>query len=168
MIYLLDSDILISANKKYYPPDVFPCVWDWIVNKYNNNEIKSIEEVRDEILMGNDNLVNWVNCNKDLFLDKTALTVVKYNEVANHVRSLGKRPSQENDFLDCADPWLIATALEMGSTSTIIVTNESRVDESSHTIKIPNICNFFEIKTCDFSTAMIDLNAVFHSVEAKT
>lgn len=49
MIYLLDTDVLISANNRYYQPEVFPSVWDWIVAPSATHTIQSIEEVKNEI-----------------------------------------------------------------------------------------------------------------------
>ncbi|WP_371440559.1 DUF4411 family protein [Aeromonas hydrophila] len=41
-----------------------------------------------------------------------------------------------------ADPWLIAKAMTLGAT---VVSNESHVDALSRKVKVPNICQTFDV-----------------------
>ena len=51
MVYLLDANVLITAQNLYYPVDAVPEFWDWLVHMGNAGEIKmpieTFEEVRD-------------------------------------------------------------------------------------------------------------------------
>ena len=51
MVYLLDANVLITAQNLYYPVDAVPEFWDWLVHMGNTGEIKmpieTLEEVKD-------------------------------------------------------------------------------------------------------------------------
>ena len=51
-------------------------------------------------------------------------------------------PAKVGDFLAIADCWIIAHALAKGGT---VVTRESKVDKTSQTPKVPNVCEKFEV-----------------------
>ncbi len=75
MPYLLDSDVLMEARKRYYGFDICPGFWAWIERKHQHGVLLSVEKVRDEIGEGTDALVTWAGNRPDSFFiapdDKT-------------------------------------------------------------------------------------------------
>jgi hypothetical protein len=59
-------------------------------------------------------------------------------------------------FLDGADPWLIAKA---SATNHTVVTHEVWVPPTSHKIKIPNICQQFNVPYINSFDLLDTLNA---------
>ena len=61
MLYLLDANILIDANRYYYPIDRVPEFWEWILRLGNSEQVKIPQETFEEIAEGNDSVADWVN-----------------------------------------------------------------------------------------------------------
>ena len=40
MLYLLDANVLIDANRDYYPLDRVPEFWDWLVHVGKSGSVK--------------------------------------------------------------------------------------------------------------------------------
>ncbi len=60
-VFLLDSNVLMTAARQYYAFDIAPCFWTSLSHHAGNGELRSIDRVRDEINRGNDELVVWTN-----------------------------------------------------------------------------------------------------------
>lgn len=104
----------------------------------------SISSVYEELIEQNDELAGWVKKRKTHFLPVSSEQIQdQFGVVAEHVSGLeGKKAEHIADFLDKADPWLVATAFLNGAT---VVTHEVPVPENSGKVKIPNICGAFEV-----------------------
>ena len=68
MLYLLDANILIDANRYYYPIDRVPEFWDWLLNLGNRRLVKIPQEIYDEVTAGNDALAEWLRENAAVML----------------------------------------------------------------------------------------------------
>ena len=65
MVYLLDANVLIDANRDYYPISSVPEFWDWLVDRAFKQQTKILLEIYEEILKGNeDHLTRWVKDNR--------------------------------------------------------------------------------------------------------
>lgn len=142
MHYILDTNIFIDSKNRYYSFEICPGFWDAIeVNK----KITTIEMVVDEIKRYEDNLARWFQDssfkNKIIKIDEEIQR--NFSEIAEYVNNLDKKDSEKNKFLSGADPWLIATCKTYGY---FLVTSEVAVGIDSKKIKIPNICEVFEVK----------------------
>ena len=74
--YVLDADVLITANRSYYAPDICPSFWQHLIQAHQEGYLISIDRIRDEILDGNDNLLEWVKEEAvDMFASSTELSV---------------------------------------------------------------------------------------------
>ncbi|MER2634013.1 MAG: DUF4411 family protein [Rhizobiaceae bacterium] len=60
MIYLLDADSLIRADRTYYPIKRFPIFWDWLRHNAAANRVKIPFEQYEEIVAGKGELVEWL------------------------------------------------------------------------------------------------------------
>ncbi len=59
MLYLLDANVLIDANRDYYPIERIPEFWEWLVYMGEEGNTKIPIEIYEEIKEGNDSLANW-------------------------------------------------------------------------------------------------------------
>lgn len=50
--YLLDANVLITANSTYYPLDQIPEFWSWVHHQANANRLKTPGEIMEEIKAG--------------------------------------------------------------------------------------------------------------------
>tara|TARA_R110001599_G_scaffold298022_1_gene502318 strand:- start:8222 stop:8716 length:495 start_codon:yes stop_codon:yes gene_type:complete len=143
--YLLDSNTYIQAKNFYYNMEFCPAYWDWLDAEYEKGNLASIANVYDELKVYGDELSSWVKKRKNHFVeDSDDATQEKFAEVAEYVANLAnKKPEHIANFLDKADPWLIAKASTLKAT---IVTHERLDPPSSKNVKIPNICQVFEVE----------------------
>jgi hypothetical protein len=52
VLYLLDANVLITANSSYYPLDQIPEFWSWIYDQAASNRVKIPREIMEEIKAG--------------------------------------------------------------------------------------------------------------------
>ena len=61
MLYLLDADTLIRADRTYYPLQRFPVFWQWLLYHSGIGNIKIPQEQFDEVVAGKGELVDWLS-----------------------------------------------------------------------------------------------------------
>ncbi len=59
MIYLLDANVLIDANRDYYRIESVDEFWEWLVHHGELGNIKIPIEIYEEIKGGTDDLASW-------------------------------------------------------------------------------------------------------------
>ncbi len=161
MKYCCDSNILITANNTYYPIDVFPVFWDWLIA--NQVKVGTISWVHRELMdkVGGDNLSTWATANKKSgffrFDDHDDDVQICFGEIANYVGNLDKPAEQKAFFLSKADPWLIAYS---AVNKCKLVTLENLVAENARRIAIPNVCNAFGVEYLN-TFAMLKAESAF-------
>ncbi|MBS1677703.1 MAG: DUF4411 family protein [Actinobacteria bacterium] len=136
MRYLLDSNVFIQAKNLHYGFDFCPAFWDWIIEKQQAGVVYSIEKVADELRAGADELSDWADARRDLFLPLDDEVVPSLATVSRWASGAGYEPSAVSTFLQVADYYLIAHAHAHGIT---VVTHEVPA-EGARKIKIPNAC----------------------------
>ena len=97
-----------------------------------------------ELVDGNDELAEWIKERKDskIFVKPNDIVQSNNGKIANYVNE--EYPSyQSKVFLEKADSWVIAQAM---SDDSVVVTFEVLVPEVSNKVKIPNICNVFNVQ----------------------
>lgn len=145
MNYLLDANTYIQATNAYYDMAVCPAYWDWLDRQFADGSVGSVSLVHEELKTFGDELSNWVKERKAHFLEVSdEATQASFADVAEYAAGLaGLKPGSLEDFLQGADPWLIAKAKVLGA---VVVTHEVLVPESSKKIKIPNVCRKFGVE----------------------
>lgn len=146
-LFLLDANIFIQANRVNYPIEVFPGFWEWLDQENAAGLVKSIQPVYKEIAAGNDILAEWVKArnSQDWFLSvDDAETQIAFAEIANWVMAQSQKYKEaiRSDFLQVADPWLIAKAM---SSNAYIVTHESNDPLNRRKVLIPVVCEEFGV-----------------------
>jgi len=160
-MYLLDTNIFIEAQNRYYASDICPGFWDWLDDANARGLIASIGEVYDELAGRGDQLAGWIEARRNTgwFLDVTDdATQTAFAEVVHHVESVPRYTRPNKDlFLDGADPWLIAKARTM---QWAVATHE-QFNEHTTKVKIPNVCRNFDIASHNTFDILRNLQASF-------
>lgn len=137
MAYLLDTNVFIEAQNRYYAPDICPGFWTWLEMQERTGTIISIGKVRDELIGRDDELAQWAHHRSTSFFPDVDAQVLPYlATLSTWVGSQRYRPGAIADFLSSADYYLIATA--MGHSHTV-VTHETPSDGVKR-VKMPEPC----------------------------
>ena len=69
VLYLLDANVLIDANRDYYPIERVPEFWDWLAEIGRLGRVKVPQEFYEEIVLPKpereDVLVDWMTDHRD-------------------------------------------------------------------------------------------------------
>ena len=79
MLYLLDADSLIRADRLYYPLTRFPVFWEWLCHVGAAGRVKVPQEQYEEVTVGKGQLPEWlrrVEVRDAMLLDEEADPVV--------------------------------------------------------------------------------------------
>lgn len=161
MPYLLDANVFIEAQNRYYASDIVPAFWDWMDHSLGPN-VATVAPIRDELLVKDDPLGEWIRARRDadwvLPVDDEATQVI-FTSIANDLsQSNYSRPAIEK-FLAGADPWLIAKAVAIGAA---VVTHEVGSPDARARVPIPNICSPLGIACMNTFDTLRALEAKFH------
>jgi Domain of unknown function (DUF4411) len=151
VLYLLDANVLITANSTYYPLDQIPEFWSWLHHQATSNRIKIPREIMEEIKAGrkdDDPLLDWI-CTAEI---EAALLLGEAVDVAlvQHVVSTGYAPDLSDDEVEKIgrDPFLIAYALADSANRTVVTTEVSRPSAQRHNRKVPDVCQTVGAISC--------------------
>lgn len=149
--YVLDANVFIEAFKRYYAFDLVPTFWDTLEDLASTQKIVSVDRVFDELMKETDDLSNWIEEHIDYAFKPTDSNevIINYGELQNWVNNQSQfTPAARDEFADPknADGWLVAYAIEHDLT---IVTHEVFDAEIKKKVKIPNLCEAFDINYLD-------------------
>lgn len=149
IIYLLDTNTLVTPYRRYYQFSFCPGFWDFLHVQFSSHESMSIGKVYDEITRNSDDLSDWLKTRleKKQFIDTTkdADVVEKYNEVSAWVlNNTQYQESAKRDFLQVneADPWICAYAAVHGMT---VVTEEVSRPDARNRVPLANVLEAFDV-----------------------
>jgi len=150
-VYVLDSDVFMTAARSYYAFDLVPTFWGALVREAKNRRLLSIDRVKAEIDHGNDRLKQWANNDFHPWFVSTNV-----DSVLGHYRAIMQWATTHTHFTNAAkaefadvtnaDPWLVAYAK---ATNRTVVTNEKYDPNIRRSIKIPNVCKAFAVGYVD-------------------
>ena len=141
VLYLLDANAFIDANRDYYPIDRVPEFWNWLVFMGEQGLVKVPLEIFEEVVnpppARRDEVSEWLNGHEDsLLLDEAASVAL-----VARVTDIG----YASDLTDVEvskigrDPFLIAYALV---DNRVVVSNEiSKPSRQRANRKVPDVCN---------------------------
>ena len=159
MRYLLDANVLIDADRDYYPLDRVPEFWDWLIFQAEDGTLKVPNEIYDEVIAGSGQLVEWLKDNRDtLVLDDEADPAM-----VQQVVSEGYAPDLSEDEVERLgrDPFIVAYALGSDSDVTVVTTEVSKPSRRRANRRLPDVCadmdvpcinTFALVRALDFST----------------
>jgi hypothetical protein len=162
--FWLDADVLIQAKNGLYSFEIAPPFWSFLDAQAKQGKIRSSTKIYGEILKREaekDKLTLWVKNRKNsgLFVTPTKDVQKTYGEIADYViEKYSQRRAKAAQFLSGGDGWIIAHAKCDGGT---VVSHESRVDKTSMTPKIPNVCTDFTVPCIGLAQMLTTLNFKF-------
>ncbi len=147
MIYLLDANVLIDANRDYYPIGRVDEFWGWLVYQGNQGNVKIPIEIYEEIKAGTDELAAWVKESEteaSLLLNE-AVDI----ELVRKVTEEGYAPDLSDIEIEEVgrDPFFIAYALVNPNERAIVTTENSKPTKQRQNKKIPDVCAYFGIQS---------------------
>ena len=156
MKYVFDSDSLINLFGHYYP-ETFRTLWEKFHALVAAGELISVREVFNEIGSRDDSLASWAKEQKNiLFLESTTEELKFVGEIfqVRHFQAM-IRKQERLKGKPVADPFVIARAKVSGA---CVVTQEKKTE---HAAKIPNVCDYFEIRWINLEGFMKEENWTF-------
>lgn len=145
-LYLLDSNVFITAHGHYYAFDICPGFWKWLSHRSTRGDIVSIDHVKAEIVGYQDALSEWAKdpAREDLFADTTEQAISDaYEQVMDWVHTNPQfRPQARSKFAAGADGWLVAYAIVYKN---VLVTHEAPRPDAERRVPIPNVCTEFGV-----------------------
>ena len=144
MLYLLDANALIDANRDYYPIQRVPEFWDWLVYLGGQEQVKVPWEVYARVTDYNDDLADWLKDNRDTLLLSESVDL----DLLNYVTSEGYADDLTDDETEKLneDPFLIAYALADRERRCVVTTERSRPARERANRHIPDVCD--ELGVC--------------------
>lgn len=149
-----------------YPLDVVRSFWLKIKSLSESGTLVSIDKVKKEIYDNSsheDELKIWCDANlpNNFFIDTDSVlqnyvSIVRWaNSMSHHYTNNAIQEFLETDL---ADPWLVAFAM---SNHWTIVTYEKSEPNRKNRIKIPEVCNHFNIRYINTIEMLRELNEGF-------
>ncbi len=143
MHYLLDANVLIEANRDYYPIDRVPEFWDWLIAMGESGRVKVPLEIYEEVTDGNDAVAVWLRDNKDAL----SLNEDVREALVTLVTEEGYAADLSDDEIEKIgrDPFLIAYALAVPDQRCVVSNESSRPSRIRANRHVPDVCADFNI-----------------------
>ena len=151
MLYLLDANVLIDANRDYYPIERVPEFWDWLVEMGESDQVKIPEEIYEEVVLPRptrtDTLVDWLRDHRDdLVLDEpVSMDLIAHATEEGYADDL---TDQEIEKIGC-DPFLIAYALVNPQNRCVVTSEQSRPSRTRANRHLPDVGRHFNLRCID-------------------
>lgn len=147
MRYLLDSNVLIDADRDYYPIDRVPEFWDWLLHMAAQGLLKMPVEAFDEVKDGKGRLVRWIKHHKAVLLEETELEAGP----VSHAVEVGYALDLTEDELEKlgADPFLVAYGIALPGEVTVVTMERSKPSRQRANRHIPDVCDDLKVPCID-------------------
>ena len=159
--FVLDANIFIEAHRRYYAQDLCPGFWECLTYHCHERRVFSIDRVRDEVLISQDQLSEWVKQAPDnLFVSSAEKSVIDaFTEMMNWVQGNSQfRPEAKEEFARAADGWVVAYARVHDA---VVVTHEVFNADVRKRVPIPNVCRQFDVAYRDTFAMLRELEVRF-------
>ena len=164
-VYVVDTNFFIQAHRAYYPLDIAHSFWGKVRELASNGTIMSIEKVKNEIFVNDDELKEWCKTNLPAdFFKNSSLAIEEYAKVVTWAngRESHYTQSARTEFLntDEADAFLVAyTLADVGNKK--VVTQEVSSPQSKKKVKIPDACIALEVQYLNTMEMLRELGETF-------
>lgn len=147
MRYLLDSNVLIDADRDYYPIDRFPEFWEWLLHQAAQGLLKVPVEAFEEVKDGKGRLVEWIKEHKAVLLEETELEAGPVSRVVEN----GYAPDLTEDELEKlkADPFIVAYGVALPGQVTVVTMERSKPKRQRANRHIPDVCADLQVPCID-------------------
>lgn len=154
MKYSIDTSAILDGWVRYYPPDIFPPVWDKIDELIDNKTLIATEEVLYELEKKDDDLYKWAKDREDMFvpIDKE-IQIALQSVLPEHKKLIDQRKNRSG-----ADPWVIALALVE---QCAVLTGEKLSNSPKKRPHIPDVCKAMGVRWINMVQLFRDQGWVF-------
>ncbi len=163
MVYVIDANVLIDANRDYYPRERVPEFWNWLLELCRIGDALVPKEIYDEVVPPghkDDDLIEWMKKNRaDIVLAESALP----STVDRVIRDRYRLNATSTDLEAMgSDPALIAYALGHSPSRAVVTTERPKPGLTGRNRKVPDVCRdigvecvhtYEFIRRLDFRTA---------------
>ncbi len=158
MIYILDTNVLIDANRDYYPINRIPEFWEWLVFMGNAGFVKIPIEIYEEIKEGKDELASWAKLPE--VSSALLLTEEADPSLVSFVVENGYASDLTDDEFDILgrDPFLLSYAMRDNTNRCIVTTEVSKPKAQRANRHLPDVCGALNINCCNTFKFIKDLN----------
>lgn len=167
--YLLDANVFIGAQQKYYSLDICPGFWLALLRQHEQKRVFSIDKVKAELVGVKDRLSRWAKeTAPETFFKGTADKKVldAFHDIVKWVQSEQQfTVGAKSAFASVADGWLVAYAKANGL---VVVTHEEYAPGAKKDVPIPNICVEFSVDYCNTFEMLRSLRIQFVLRKRKT
>jgi len=135
--YSIDTSAILDCWIRYYPPDVFPQVWEKLDDLINAGILIATEQVLIELGKKDDEVYQWAQKREHMFIpiNEDIQPIVSFI-LQNHPKLIDERKDRTG-----ADPFVIALAQLEKCT---VLTCEKPTNKLNRP-KIPDVCNALKI-----------------------
>ena len=147
MLYILDANVLIDANRDYYPIQRVPEFWDWMFEMGSHELIKVPEEIYEEIVTPPsrrpDELAEWLKVHKDTMVldDQVSQVLVARVVEQGYAQDLTDEEIEKVG----RDPFLVAYALADIPARCVVTTEISKPCRIRANRRLPDVCRSLEV-----------------------
>jgi len=164
LLYLLDANTLIHAKNFYYPLDVVPEFWGWLVYQGQLSNIKIPIEIYEEFKDTKpkdgekDELAVWAE--DDNVKDALLFNEESEPDLVARATYGGYTPNPTDDQLVKMgrDPFLVSYALKDIENRCIVTTEVSKPTRVEHNRHIPDVCDTLGIRWINSFELIRELN----------
>lgn len=162
MLYLLDANVLIDANRDYYPIGRVGEYWDWLIFQGQQGMVKVPIEIYEELKEGKqDALALWAkeaDTEEALKLDEDVDI-----DLVRQVSDEGYAPDLTDVEVEKIgrDPFLIGYALVDVQQRVVVTTETSKPRKQRANRKLPDVCR-------QFGVASINAYQLGHQLDFRT
>lgn len=142
-MYLLDTNVLIEAERTYYDAVIAPPFWTWLISQHRQGNLASIKKVYQEINKAKGGYLknNFAhNAPKSFWIEETDKDTPALRFLSDWARERQNpkfKPEAVYEFLSVADYYLVAQAKTLDAT---VVTREQPEPRAIKRVLIPDAC----------------------------
>lgn len=148
-LFLLDANSLITSQSLYYPQEMIPELWEWMINKAHAGLIKIPLEIYGEVLAGKDDpLTRWLKTPN--IKDHLVLAEAPNADLVARVTYEGYAPDLNDIELAQIgrDPFLISYGLVDPANRCVVSLETPKPSAKRQNRKVPDVCNGLGVECC--------------------
>jgi predicted nucleic acid-binding protein len=130
--YSFDTSAILNGRRDLFRPTVFQTLWAQIEDAIVAGQIRSVDEVRNELNRRDDDARQWADAQGDLFVPLE----LPIQQSAAQILNLHPRLVSQGGRRSAADPFVIALA--MVHNGTVVTEETARGNLTSP--RIPDVC----------------------------
>lgn len=149
MLYLLDANVLMDANRDFYNLVRVKEFWEWLSYVGKKGKVKIPIEIYEELTNGTHELATWAkqSSNRNDLILKEDVDENLIRQVTDQGYALDLTDIEIGKL--GRDPFLIAYAISDTSTRIIVTTEVSKPSQERGNKHIPDVCNLLGVRCID-------------------